>query len=536
MLQRELTREQVKQLGEQVLANMEAAIVERGYGYFSDGFVFNIRVEQNKLVSDVQGSQVYHVTIDLGSFASSSCTCPYARLCKHIAATFFQAYSVFENPRAFMNKLHEPRPLAFTSSILAPAYKSNPRARKNLAQPTVGGAALAPESSIGEWWQFLTKWTRNLPAAMEASRASTELFSSYENALGVASSWPDDLAQLFSVHATLFHLHLLQAFATDYRHSHWTGDLTQTAERLVEYLEGTLYDLDAERLWRDRRSHLQASYEKLKNWKHQDVTHLYGLLAYRLIWTELLTQPGWVDEELEALESCLRDPALPAAKREQYAWLRGHFSVLRREDDEALRVWLRSVRLPLSFYMPYLKEFARNQEWQRCLAWINRIGPLIGRSEASEYRLVSAIWREALISLNRMDEYGAGLKRFLPASYHDYAAHLYQQGEYRAWIDLQMTFQGLPLGAADQPKRERAIEEKEPHLLIPMLVRDINRLIEERNRTGYREAVKLLKKVRACFQKSNQQERWEQYIDRLAAKYSRLRAFQEELRRGNLHL
>lgn len=91
MLQRELTREQAIQVGEQILIAVEGHIIERGYTYFSDGVVFNTRVEQGQyLTSDVQGSEAYHVRLDLESVQNSTCTCPYSRICKHIAATFFR--------------------------------------------------------------------------------------------------------------------------------------------------------------------------------------------------------------------------------------------------------------------------------------------------------------------------------------------------------------------------------------------------------------------------------------------------------------
>lgn len=105
MLQRELTREQAIAVAEQVLQHVEGTIIERGYSYFSDGVVFNTRVENNRtLCSDVQGSQVYHVRLDLEEVQGSSCTCPYTRLCKHIAATFFKCIASLKTRAIFWAK------------------------------------------------------------------------------------------------------------------------------------------------------------------------------------------------------------------------------------------------------------------------------------------------------------------------------------------------------------------------------------------------------------------------------------------------
>ncbi|USG63319.1 SWIM zinc finger family protein [Brevibacillus ruminantium] len=532
MLQKALSREQVKTLGEQVLVFMEEHIVERGYRYFSDGMVFNVQVDQGCLTSDVQGSMTYHVAIDLGTFTNSTCSCPYSRFCKHIAATFFQAYSVFENPRAFMSRLHQPRPLAFSSSLLVPAYKHTVKRNGNSSGMEAGRPVLPATSTVSDWWLFLDRWTRNLPQAMEAARASTELFSSYENVQGVTRDWPDDLAQLFSIHACLFHLQKLQEFVKEYRSAIWSGELAQTAERLVEQLEGILYYSDIDALWQERRSYLEQTAEKLRDWKLTAAFDLYGMLTYRLIWSDLLVQAAWRKQEVADLSQLAAEPTLPASRRNQSECMRAHFFVLDGRDEVALQIWERSWHPPLAFYLPYVKKFARNQEWQRLLAWIERMEGLIGTSEGQEYRLITAIWREAMAKLNRADECGISLKRYLPASFHDYAGYLFEHGHFQQWIDLQMTY-GQP-GAELSLEQEKVIEEKEPQLLLPLMIREINRLIEERNRTAYREAVKCLKKVRASYHKLNQTERWEQFMSRLAAKYSRLRAFQEEIRRGNL--
>ncbi|MED1747031.1 MULTISPECIES: SWIM zinc finger family protein [Brevibacillus] len=533
MLQRELTREQVKQLGEQILVNMEEHIVEQGYQYFTDGMVFNVQAEDGAhLRSDVQGSAVYHVEIDLNAFANSTCTCSYARYCKHIAATFFQAYSVFENPRAFMNVLHKPRSTVFSPAMLVPAYKKIVKSGANPTPSASLGASLRPESKVSDWWSFLEKWTRNLPLAMETARPSSELFSSYENVLGVTSSWPEELAQLFSVHANLFHLLKLQTFVKDVRSSYWASDLTQTADRLVEQLEAALFYLDPESLRKHFSSHLEETHEKSKEWKHCDSATIYWIQAYRLLWWYLLNTPAWIQEEMDELDRLIKNPVLTDAERERFSILQAHFLVMKGEDEAALRIWNGSQSLALSFYLPYMKAFARHEEWERFLYWVDRLETLIGTADGPEYRLVAAVWREAMERLGRSADSGAMLKRFLPASLTDYCAYLFENRQYKQYLDVLMTYQS----ALEQMNQQQAkiIEDQKPLLLLPLLIREINQQIGSRNRSGYREAAKLLKKVRASYQKADQLDVWERFIQGLATKYSRLRAFQEELKRGNL--
>jgi len=533
MLQRELTREQALRTGEQLLAFAEGSILERGYNYFSDGVVFNTRVEKGThLISDVQGSQVYHVALDLEYVQNSTCTCPYSRLCKHIAATFFQMYSVFENPRHFLSRAQQPRRAKFSPAMLAPAYK--PLSQPGPQEGTAVHSPLKPGGPVRDWWTFLENWTRNLPVAMEAYRASSELLSSYQNVLGVASSWPPACKQLFAVHANLFHLLRLEEFVKTNRQSYWFQDLSQTAERLVEQLEGMLFYMDAAYLRERHFPLLEQTMQTASQLKDTDSSALYWSFAYQLFWWHLLQEADWIQAEVAELERRIQDPSTASSAKERYQLLRGHFYVMDGADEAAVDIWLPNNHLPLSFYLPYLKMFARSEEWGRFLNWTDWLQELIGQADPHTYQLVTAIWQEALERIGRGDECGPSLKRFLPSSFHEYAAYLYEQKQYRPWIDLQMSYQ-VPLTEVHSTQFKE-IEDTQPDLLFPLYVREVNRLIGERNRPAYKAAIRLIKKVRTAYSKANQNARWERYVDQLAVKHNRLRAFQEELKRGNLNL
>ncbi|MFS0555711.1 SWIM zinc finger family protein [Brevibacillus sp. 179-C9.3 HS] len=534
MLQRELTRDQAIQVGEQILVAVEGHIIERGYTYFSDGVVFNTRVEQGTyLTSDVQGSEVYHVRLDMETVQNSTCTCPYSRICKHIAATFFQMYSVFENPRTFLTRSQQPRRATFSPHMLIPAYKYSHTAPTQHDSAPVS-SPLTANSSVSEWWTFFESWTRNLFAAMESYRASSELLSSYQNVLGVAASWPKDRAQLFVIHANLFHLMKLEQYVKTYRQSYWFLDLVQTAERLLDQLEGTLYFADIPALLADHHDAIVDTLQLTKQLKENEATSLYWIFAYQMLWWMLLNNPEWMHAEINELDQLIADENSSAADKEKGLLLRAHFHVMEKKDEAALAIWKKMSRLNLSFYLSYMKSFARNGEWQRFLDWTASLTSLIGQADTQQYRLIIAIWQEAMEQLGRSSECGAKLKQFLPSSYHEYAAYLYEARQFKQWIDLQMSFQ-VPLVEISIVQLKE-IEDTEPTLLFPFYLREVNRLIAERNRTAYKEAIKLMKKVRMIYNRARQDACWERYVDQLSAKHNRLRAFQEELRRGNFNL
>ncbi|MGC5327244.1 SWIM zinc finger family protein [Brevibacillus sp. SYSU BS000544] len=533
MLQRQLTREQVTKTGEQILVNMKDYMIERGYQYFSDGRVFNIQVlDSTLLTSNVQGEQVYHVTIHLEYFPKSTCTCPYAQFCKHIAATFFQAYSVFENPRNFLQAAQQPRKPSFSPSMLYPTYKKmvGEQERKPLF---IQGVTITENSSVSDWYRFLTNWSRNLLTAMEINRASTELYNSYQQVLGATQSWTEDAGQLFTIHANLFHLGILQEYVQRKHSSYWLQDLAQTANNLVEQLEAILFYMDKTNVKERLHGHLEETLQKTKELKLCDPTSKAMLQAYRILWWELFRDSDWIHTETSELEQLIKRPDNTPAENSKYQMLRAHFFVMEGKDEEALSVFTQCQGLSLTFYLLYIKAFARNSDWTRVLFWVDRLDSVIGTADTTEYKLVIAIWQHAMELTGQRDECGPKLQRFLPQSFHDYAAYLIEQKQFKLWLDLQMSLQ---VNSADVNSHTvKDLEEANPALLLPFYIREVNLLVSQRNRTAYRDAAKLLKKVRLCFVKANQEEKWDQFILRLAAKHYRLRAFQEELKRGNLY-
>ncbi len=69
-------------------------ILQRGYDYFQNGAVCNLKRDTNQIWAVVQGSENYDVYVELkdDSIASLDCTCPYfqdSHNCKHLAAVFY---------------------------------------------------------------------------------------------------------------------------------------------------------------------------------------------------------------------------------------------------------------------------------------------------------------------------------------------------------------------------------------------------------------------------------------------------------------
>ncbi|GAA4708225.1 SWIM zinc finger family protein [Brevibacillus fulvus] len=536
MLQKELSREQVLHLAEQVADQIDAPIIEQGYDYFSRGMVFNIHVVDGTLVtSDVQGTRIYHVEIDLDFLVSSTCSCPATGYCKHQTATFFQMYSVFANPKTFLKEVKKPRNFTFSRSMLyqVPKIRVNPAAVQSPVLTVE--KTITEHATVAQWWSFLADWTETLFNTIDSYRIAAELTTSYQRALTVSENWPKPLAQLFAIHASLFHLLAIQQYvqrenlsATSYLYL----ELSRISEQFVNQLEASLLATDIAALRDAYPSYLEDTLQKVKEIRSMDSRVINWLFVYRLLWWFLFNQPAWIETERTDLQRQLARPDLSAQERRKLLLMLSHLSVVTGEDQAALAQWREWGNLSLAFYLFYLKAFGRRNEWQRVLEWLDELCEVIGEADSQDFRLILGLWHEALQETNQQQRWGSVLKRFLPRSLYQYSAHLLEHQHYREWIDLQLSNQVSYLEISSD--HLKLIESLRPDLLLPYYIGEINRLLEQRNRAAYKSAVRLIKKLRACFNKAQQKERWKSYIEQLTAKHSRLRAFQEELRRGNI--
>ena len=79
-------------------------ILERGYQYYLEGNVGDIKIADDEINAEVYGSEDYQVEIwlDNNEVDEMYCTCAYAeggKNCKHMAAVLFEYEEVFTNPQ-----------------------------------------------------------------------------------------------------------------------------------------------------------------------------------------------------------------------------------------------------------------------------------------------------------------------------------------------------------------------------------------------------------------------------------------------------
>jgi len=181
----------------------------------------------------------------------------------------------------------------------------------------------------------------------------------------------------------------------------------------------------------------------------------------------------------------------------------------------------------------FLNVLEEAEDWSRLEAWMSECATDRLGGQYGNLRAYGGYWD--IVVEQRPEAEGRmweAITSLLPLSRNLYVERLLRYGRWRLWIDYQISMGEDPL---DFRARDlQPIEKGDPEAPLPWYHQSVERHILLRNRDGYKRAVKLLKRLAKLYKKLKREPRWEAYVDGIAKQYSRLRAFQEELRKGKL--
>ena len=106
-------------------------ILDRGYDYYSDERVEDLRINSNRIKAVVNGTDFYHVEIKLNGnkIIGMSCDCPYAQdehNCKHMAAVLYEWQLRVTHPEIDSSQLVEDASEEDVRSFLIQVLDDNP--------------------------------------------------------------------------------------------------------------------------------------------------------------------------------------------------------------------------------------------------------------------------------------------------------------------------------------------------------------------------------------------------------------------------
>lgn len=472
----------------------------------------------------VYGTKKYTVDVNLTSFSKSSCTCPHKGSCEHMAAVFFNAYSAHGRPEMLLREMKSTLHASKKRSIRT----SEGKAKKQVEQKIV------PQSNgtAKEWHVYFEQrfygYSLNQQNSIDGfyTAAWTDLSE-------LASKWEISVRQIYSLHVLLFIMrkmdqfhHMNQASYLSYYHeSGCRAVAKQCMEKLTDMV-GQLAERKKpnKKLWEETIAFVSESALTGKpgpvDW----------LTVYRLLWWSVFDYKAFAAAERLRLEKHISNSELTPRRKDALCIALAHFELMEGNDEAAMR-WLRQLTatVPSDFYM-VLQGLIQREEWERLLIWLRWLLPTLSKARQDDFHAVCSYWLEAMKHQPSDEEWIHVMLSLLPRSYYYYTDYLMKTERFRQWVDLQLSHQISP--ASLYSEQLKAVEKADSTLLLPLYHQAVEKAVAEKNRASYKVAVRYLKKLFTIYKRQKQSERWEDYIYRLAKKYSRLRAFQEELQRG----
>ncbi|NEW07548.1 SWIM zinc finger family protein [Paenibacillus sp. SYP-B3998] len=526
MLKLQIPKNRMNYLIKQIQIHFDAVVLENGWEYFHKGRVAEIDLVGTSIHALVKETNKSHnVVLNLEDFVHSECSCSYDGFCKHIGAAFFNLYAPYGRPELLLQQLKQ--------AILT--RKKPARGAAISASRNASKANIPLEEAMPIEWHRLFEGRFHGFSISHQNSIETFYESALETLPGYAADWRASTRELYMLHIVLFMMRKIEQFYQDTKSSylsfyHENGckvAAKNCEDKFVEFVER----MDVNRSFTTEPKHWQATMKMLGEFALQGKdSPIDWLFVYRYIWWKLTEQPKAQQEEIQRLELLLAKKDTIPRKKDTLLVARAHFDIMQGNTDTAFQRLEKLTHPNAKDFFLYLNYYYKDQQWEKTLFWLRWLLSTISHANHDDFRTFCQYWLDTTKHLESDSEWVHVMESLLPRSYYYYTAYLLQTKRYRQWIDLQLANRISPLSL--YALELRAIEDHDAALLLPLYHQAAERAVLEKNRASYKTAVRLLKKLHAIYKQLEQDDRWEHYIYRLADKFSRLRAFQEELKKG----
>lgn len=524
MTKLQIPKNRMNYLLEQMQTHFDPGSLELGWDLFHKGNVGETALRNHVIEAEVGAARKFCVTADLDTFANSECNCKDGPYCKHKAALLFQLYSSFGRPELLLNQLKQAMNSRKNVRTAATA-----RAEKKLQERAEPPTA---SSGVDAWHRYFDAQFHGFSLSHQAA-VETFYTAAWDSLSPISDDWPEPLSKIYKLHVLWFMMRKIDRFyeqtQTSYLSYYLEKSCKSAAQGCIGQMHGILKTmklaevLPEKQVWR-------KSLDMLSDWALEaKESPVDWLDAYRSIWSKLAL-PEWMEAEKLRLEQAMDRLDGKPRKKDTFIVARVHFDVLQGKDTEAQAKLNELQRKDVSDFFLYLDGFKSNKEWDRMLLWLRWLLPAMPKAKQEEFRAICQYWLDTVKHLPSDEEWVKAMLELLPRTYYYYTAYLLNTGRFKQWVDLQLSHRISPLNlyAAEL----KAVETQSPRLLLPLYHQAVERSILEKNRTSYLTAVKLLKKLELLYSSLGESMVWQEFIHRLALKHNRLRAFQEELKKG----
>ncbi|MFD1861894.1 hypothetical protein [Planococcus chinensis] len=426
------------------------------------------------------------------------CACPQEEMCRHRLAVIFSLYQKVASlsewvaawrarPGDEMKMLAEKRSPDQWTQIIRSVWR----------EPV-------PDYTTRNFFYFEQMYEGRLKNALSFVPLEREwkvFYRTYARFISLMEVWSTYIAGADEVHHSFFKT--------------WFEDELHELRDLLEALrvQHRTFEADA---FLDHLRKLVRSFVRVK-----DGSFSQRFTVYRLFWTSLFTGSKLRREELSQFSS-------PDAR------IAAFFAVLNGEDVAVEKIspgetsdWIQlavlaeaeghgqAMEVILKAVKPHVKTFLFEGLYtQYRHQYVRILSRLFSQIQLSE-----SDWEDLF---KQFGHYG------LPA----YSTYLIEKKLYKQWAELHH-LHNSPLYFVEECGLKE-VQDAAPDYVLPLYHRFAMDYLEERNRPGYKQAVRIWKKMKAACKKSGQLDFWQAYINEIRTQNKRLRALQEEIEKGQL--
>ncbi|PLR94478.1 SWIM zinc finger family protein [Bacillus sp. T33-2] len=503
-------------------------LVQKGLMLYRQGLVHRLKVIREKVMATVQDVTPVLVSVDLNSPWNSVCSCPSEDFCRHRLAVFFQAYSQAASVSDWIEDWRAPikeKDLASQLGLM--------KAKDLLKTST------RLDHDYDKWTAAFTGSFNSIVKGNGSPSPFVipELFRIYLRRIRADAPVEQEWKNLYDLVSALHSFSLLAGLSESERHSE------ETVNRYYRFLFHSLTEEAEAVLQKLAILSLPFAFDVfIKHIKEEAIRLLEGselfeyerIGLYRLLWSKLLRNNAWRDAERNRLEkfrirSFEEDLAL------------AHHYFLARKDKNVIDVVSGREEKAFPYTLYWIEVLSEHKEWSRMAPYadyfahglrpyLSSLGSYYARSDFA--RLALKVLTPFCTDAGRTDLLERVMVQALPYSFVSYEEFLFDRKMYDKWAELY-TFAGIDFQAVSTA-RIKTVQKEAPVVLLPLYHQAVEYLISQKNRGSYKQAVRVLKKLRTIYKKLKRVPEWEAFFALLLERTKRLRAFQEECKRSKL--
>jgi hypothetical protein len=525
----------------------------RGFQYHKQGRVQSVSMPNPQTINAVvTGNETYTQVILLDRLPDSSCTCPVHNSCKHIAAALLEYADMEDRSVQALVNARSAASLSRRAAASSSKQQSPPPQHMQQIAHTHKLAELADRFlslNVKQWHEIYELCAASLEGKVRNHHYVNELLA---NIASNKPLLPLTTELLFQLNAYFFVMEKLMQppHNPTYSHGYYNDYFTSQS---ISDLRSTIMGLFGESLTLfhtpDPDSHAADTLAYIREGMLRRTTiNTHYAAAYYQFWKH------WVRPAVRAVSAATSAPETEQLKRyeaelqalqSQAAKLgsdlaTSHYLIARcwmllylKQDQAAIALFKEDSSLPPVHVLNILTTLSEGEEWQRLLLWLVETRSLFADRRREGMIKYFEYWGLITEHLAEAEQpMWDALASMLPYSRHVYEDMLLRRGQWRRWMDYQLTTDSDPMNF--RVSDLQPLEKHAPELLLPFYHQAVERYVALKNRAGYKTAVKLMKRLAKLYKKLKQETRFEEFVDGFANRHSRLRALQEELRKGKL--